>query len=272
MSTFRQFRDIPDPIATFDRLFRDALGTLLRDLADAPWYVRDREVVNLFVFGHLIPHFQTEKLDIRQVGIEVPVRKSRKTAKEKLGKYADIVVWPHNKATLWRRCRPLVHIEWKNISCRERKPPALEREHEEDICSLMENREFVSVSYAVLTDWRNRRVEVRCKRVVDGEEVEDFFAPTSGALARYPAGIEVHQTVAANKNVWCLRCAATCQEGAIADLQGSLQPLLLGPQACLDCITLPKRALAGEALDASGREAFATEQPLTPQESLTEIV
>ena len=272
MSTFQQFRDIPDPIGTFDKLFRAALGTLLLDLADAPWYVREREVVNLLVFGHLIPQMQTEKLDIRQVGIEVPLRKSRKTAKEKLGKYADIVVWLHNRATSWRRCRPLVHIEWKNISCREKNPRALEREHEEDICSLMENREFVCVSYAVLTDWRNRRVEVRCKRIVDGKEVEDFFSPTSGASARYPAGIELHQTVAANKNVWCLRCAATCQEKAIADLQGSLQPLLLGPQACRDCITLPKSSLAGEALNASGRESFATEQPLAHQHSLTEIV
>jgi len=59
------------------------------------------------------------------------------------------------------------------------------------------------------------------------------------------------------------RCQ-TRQEKAIADLQGRLQPLLLRPQACPDCITLPKRALAGEARNASGREAFATEQPLAP--------
>jgi hypothetical protein len=272
MSTFQQFRDIPDPIGTFDGLFRAVLGTLLPDLADAPCYVREREVVNLFVFGHLIPQFQTEKLDIRQVGIEVPLLKSRKTAKEKLGKSADIVVWLHNKATSWRRCRPLVHIEWKNISCREKNPRALEREHEEDVCSLTENREFVCVSYAVLTDWRNRRVEVRCKRIVHGKEAEDFFSPTSGVSAEYPAGIEVHQTVAANGNVSSLRCAATCQEKAIADLQGSLQPLLLGPQACPDCIPLPKRALAGDVRNANRCEAFATEQPLAPQQSLTEIV
>jgi hypothetical protein len=36
MSTFQQFRDIPDPIGTFDGLFRAAFGTLLLDLADAP--------------------------------------------------------------------------------------------------------------------------------------------------------------------------------------------------------------------------------------------
>jgi len=249
MSTFQQFRDIPDPVGTFDGLFRAALGTLLPDLADAPWYVREREVVNLFVFGHLIPQFQTENLDIGQLGIEVPVMKSRKTANEKLGKYADIVVWPHNKATRWLTCRPLVHIEWKNISCREKNPRALKRQHEQDIRLLMDNRESVDISYAVLTNWQDGHVEVRCQRIFDGKDPEDFFSRTAGALPEYPAGTEARQIVAANKNrVWC----QTRQEKAIADLQGRLKPLLLRPQACPDCITLPKRALAGEASNANG--------------------
>jgi hypothetical protein len=59
----------------------------------------------------------------------------------------------------------------------------------------------------------------------------------------------------------------TRQEKAIADLQGRLQPLLLRPQACPDCITLLKRALAGEARNASGREAFATVPPPAPSHS-----
>ena len=86
MSTFRQFGDLPDPCGTFDELFRAALKTLLDDLASAPWYVREREVVNLFVFRHLIREFQTEKLDIRQLCIEVPVLKLRKSTNEELGK------------------------------------------------------------------------------------------------------------------------------------------------------------------------------------------
>jgi hypothetical protein len=76
MSTFAQLRDRgEDPIAIFEQLFRAALKSLLSDLAKAPWYVREREVVNLFVFGHLIPQFEEKNLDISQLGIEVPVQK-----------------------------------------------------------------------------------------------------------------------------------------------------------------------------------------------------
>ncbi len=206
----QQFRDLPDPIATFERLFRAALKSLLRDLADAPWYVREREVVNLFVFGHLIPQFQDEKLDIGQVGIEVPVQKFPESSKAKLGKYADIVVWLHNKATVWLTCKPLVHIEWKNISCREKNPSELERQHKQDICDLKRDRQFVCVSYAVLTDQRDRHVELRCTRIADGMP-EDFFSSPP-------------------------RLPATCSESAITVLQGDVQKVRSRRQGCPDCI------------------------------------
>jgi len=56
--------ELADAITIFDRLFRAALQSFLPDLADAPWYVREREVVNLFVFRHLVPRFIEEELDI----------------------------------------------------------------------------------------------------------------------------------------------------------------------------------------------------------------
>jgi hypothetical protein len=205
MISFEQLRKkAEDPIATFERLFRAALKSLLPDLAACPWYVREREVVNLFVFQHLIPRFQKKKLDISQLGIEVPVLKRpkancdkpeeveigqvgmgtpalkpEKRPREAVGRYADIVVWPHSKATRWRTCRPLAHIEWKNISCLEKHPEMLKRQHDRDICLLMHSRELVCVSYAVLTDQRNKHVELRCTRIVDGKEPEDFFSPSS---------------------------------------------------------------------------------------------
>jgi len=114
MNTSRQFRDLPDPTATFEGLFRAALESLLPDLADAPCYVRERDVVNLFVFGHLVPQFQDAKLDIGQLGIEVPVQVLPESPSEKPGVYADIAVWHHHKATAWRTCKPLARIEWKN--------------------------------------------------------------------------------------------------------------------------------------------------------------
>ena len=82
-STLKQFRDLPDPIGTFERLFRAALESFIPDLAASPWYVRERDVVNLFVFGHLLPQFQNEDLDIRQVGIEIPVLKLPDSSTEK---------------------------------------------------------------------------------------------------------------------------------------------------------------------------------------------
>jgi hypothetical protein len=154
-------------------LFRAALESLLPDLADAPWYVRERDVVNLFVFGHLVPQFRTAQMDIRQIAIEVPVQVLPESPKEKPGFYADIVVWPHNKATVWRTCKPLARIEWKNISCRTKKAAHLEGEHKKDILHLRHNSHLSSVSYALLTVRQGGIVELRCKRIAPG--IEDEF-------------------------------------------------------------------------------------------------
>ena len=174
MDTSRQFRDLSDPTATFEGLFRAALESLLPDLADAPWYVRERDVVNLFVFRHLVLQFQDAKLDIGQIGIEVPVQVLPESPKEKSGVYADIVVWPHNKATAWRTCKPFARIEWKNISCRAKKATHLEREHQKDIEHLNDNCQLASVGYALLTVRQGGFVEIRCKRIADGQ-VSEFL-------------------------------------------------------------------------------------------------
>jgi hypothetical protein len=173
MNTSRQFRDLADPTGTFEGLFRTALESLLPDLADAPWYVRERDVVNLFVFGHLVPQFQDARLDIGQIGIEVPAQVLPERPNERPSVYADIVVWQHNKATVWRTCKPLAGIEWKNISCRAKKTAHLEGEHKKDILHLRHNSHLSSVSYAVLTARQGGIVELRCKRIAPG--IEDEF-------------------------------------------------------------------------------------------------
>lgn len=222
MTTLRQFRDIPegDRIVTFERLFKTALKSFLPDLAKAPWHVREREVVNLFVFGYLLSQFQAEELDVRQIGIEIPVEQFRENDKSKFGKYADIVVWPHNNSTIWLTCKPLVHIEWKNISCREPKPGELRKDHEQDIRYLVRDRQKVSVSYAILTEWHpfkserrmgqlDRYVEVHCKRIPATGDPEDFFP---------------------------LKVEATCSEDAITVLLGDVKKVRSRPQACPVCI------------------------------------
>lgn len=213
----KQFRDLPDPVSTFERLFRAALESLLPDLADAPWFVREHEVVNLFVFRHLIPRFQAEEFDISQIGIEVPVQKIRETSKQKFGRNGDIVVWPHPKATIWRTCKPLALIEWKNISCRERNPRNLQQDHRDDISFLDFNSSLISVGYAVLTDQRHGHVQMFCKRIVYGRPITDFSSPP-------------------------LRCAATCPDDAISQLQGDYVELRSRAQNCPDCIPQPSGA------------------------------
>jgi hypothetical protein len=227
MTMVQQFRELPDPCGRFDELFRAALKTLLDDLASAPWYVREREVVNLFVFGHLVREFQNADLDIRQISIEMPVLKLPRDSdtnllpqsmkpREARGKYADIVVWPHMMGTRWLTCKPLVHIEWKNISCREENPGNLERGHSKDIRALKHNQSLVCMSYAVLTDQRDRRVNIRCTRIVEERE-EDFFA--AEPLGR----------------------AATCPVEAFTDLLHTYDEVLSRPQrsACPDCAAHP---------------------------------
>jgi hypothetical protein len=124
--------------------------------------------VNLFVFGHLVPQFQDAKLEIGQIGVEVPVQVLPERPNEKPSVCADIVVWHHNKATAWRTCKPLARIEWKNISCRTKKGAHLEGEHQKDILHLRHNSHLSSVSYALLTARQGGIVELRCKRIAPG--------------------------------------------------------------------------------------------------------
>lgn len=214
-STFQQFRNLSEPIGTFERLFHAALQSLVPDLGDAPWYVREREVVNLFVFRHLVPQFQAEKLDISQIGIEVPVQVIPESAEGKPAVYADIVVWPHIKATLWRTCKPLARIEWKNVSCRQRSACNLERQHREDVDHLNLNWKLASANYAVITARQGGNVAVRCTRIVDGKP-EEFMSPIPS-------------------------CDGAGDENKV---KGPYRPTILRPQTCPDCILRSRAATA----------------------------
>lgn len=178
----KQFCGLAKPIGTFERLFRDALESFLPNLAASLWHVREHEVVNLFVFRHLIPQFRKRKLDIGQIGVEVPLLRlpKLKTEKPPKGKYADIAVWFHSNASRSRTCRPLAHIEWKNISCLdpEKKAREQKQKHKEDIRCLKHNQTLASACYAVLTDQRNGYVKIFCTRIVNGTKATNFFAPS----------------------------------------------------------------------------------------------
>lgn len=215
MNSLKQFRELPNPIRAFGHLFQAALRSLLPDLAACPWYIREHEVVNLFVFQHLIPQFQNEGYDIAQLGIEVPIQKIRKHNRAKFGRNADIAVWPHVKATRWQRCKPLAVIEWKNISCREKHPAGLIRDHESDIVFLQDNAELISVGYAVLTDQRNKHIAVQCKRILKGTPTRDLFSTP-------------------------LLCSGTCSDSAVQEMNRPYADLGSMAQNCPACMDVMK--------------------------------
>jgi hypothetical protein len=210
--TFEQLRqEAQDPDAVFEEVFRAVLKSLVSDLASMPYYVRERSVVNLFVFGHLVPKFQEKGLDIRQICIEEGMQKHQDSEKARHGRYADIVVWPHQMATLWRSCKPLAVIEWKNISCREKdgeNPSGLRADHKKDIEFLERNADLISIGYAVLSDQRSMRVELECTRV------------SLKSSTRMPV----------------LECSATYLKDECEKLQGPLKKIGAKKQACPICI------------------------------------
>lgn len=210
--TFEQLRrEGQDPVAVFEEVFRAALESAVHDLASTPYYVRERSVVNLFVFGHLVPKFQEKALDIRQICIEEGMQKHRDSEKAKHGRYADVLVWPHQMATLWRTCKPLAVIEWKNISCREKdgeNPSGLKAAHKEDIEFLNHNADLISIGYAVLSDQRNMCVKLECKRV----------------------------SLESTSSIPVVSCSATYQEYEREKLRGVLKEIRARKQACPSCI------------------------------------
>lgn len=134
-----QFCDLDDAKGAVHAVLLESLEALLPDLADAPWLLREREVINLLVFRHLVPRFQSAGIDIAQIGIEVPTLKSKSTGKDRLTSGGDLVIWPHAKASVWRRCKPLTRVEWKNISCRERRRGNIRRDNRTDLVFLQES-------------------------------------------------------------------------------------------------------------------------------------
>jgi hypothetical protein len=170
----KQFSEIADPIGTFERLFKNALLELVPDLADAPWFLREREVINRLVFQHLVPRFRDEGLDIAQIAIEVALLKGKNAQEEKLPSGGDLVIWPHAKATIWRRCKPLARIEWKNISCREKRPQGLRRDNQVDIDFLLQNLDLATLNYAVLTERRGGEFRLSCQKITSAGPLKFF--------------------------------------------------------------------------------------------------
>ncbi len=175
-----------------DKILRESLQSLFDDLRCCEWYIREHEVVNLFVFGHLVPLFQHNKLDLTRIGIEVPVLQVASSPKKKFGARKDIAIWSEAKTTPFK-CnlsgikhltelrgpgqKPFAVMEWKHISRFTERPETIRCKHERDKEWLKVNLQggMLRVGYAVLIDHKTHpEVTLRCHRFSDGSE-EDFL-------------------------------------------------------------------------------------------------
>jgi len=182
-----------------DKVLRSTLAALFADLERCNWYVREHEVVNRFVFVHLIPAFQSNNLDLALLGIESPVMQMRQHPKSKLGARKDVVIWREAGDTFLKgcdlsdgldeslreqACKPLAVMEWKNISRITPRPADVTKAHGDDIEWLRANlqgKKF-DVGYAILVDQRSAP-HLTCRRMTVDAETDFLILPMTAAAA-----------------------------------------------------------------------------------------
>lgn len=164
-------------IAEMDSLMQLTLPSLIEEVSAPHWTGRrEREVVSLFCFGHLLHQCRpgTFLHHPTQIGVEVAVPQvpgqtalsKKATSKGQVCK--DIVIWPQPRMTCWNAAgeatvRPVSIIEWK---------------HNQSKVSVIDVKwltEFSTgsadfVGYAVCTNRPNvRGFRLSCTRVFRGQ-------------------------------------------------------------------------------------------------------
>lgn len=177
------FEDFPDPVSELDRMMTDSLRTLYEELVVSECYVREHEVVNLFVFGHLVPLFQRHNLDLRQIGIEYPVSKIVERPKSKPGARKDLVIWPKVGATRWNNHKPIAVVEWKHISRITPQPTEVRKAYLKDIEWLTVNREMMLVGFAILVERTKSGLGLECARVLGGVSTTFLKLPLAASAS-----------------------------------------------------------------------------------------
>lgn len=110
---------MPNHIFQLDRLLTKALAEFVTKIRNDCWQGKERDCVNRFAMGHLVPacsdrHFLKHAT---QIGIEMPVGKPHRVGVNKsLPK--DLVMWREPWTTCWDKdwkpsMAPLAVIEWK---------------------------------------------------------------------------------------------------------------------------------------------------------------
>ena len=162
--------------AALDKIIRRALDSLVSDLNGRPWRGRERELVSLFAFQHLLRIGAASRPALKpgQIGIEVAVPQHTPHAgrHRKANVCKDLVIWPTERTTTWMDSSgtlayPLAIIEWKtlnDVGAHERVA-AKRREAKADAEWLKRATAVAPTmrGYAILVDLRRRPVVLLCR-------------------------------------------------------------------------------------------------------------
>lgn len=170
---------------TLDRLIRRALDSLVSDLNGRPWRGRERELVSLFAFQHLLPVGATSGPALKpgQIGIEVavPQHKPHGGRHRKANVCKDLVIWPAERMTAWmgsdsKPAYPLAVMEWKTLNDVGVAERVTEKRRQADTDAEWLVRATAIAptmrGYAILVDLRRRPVVLLC-RIFDGGQPAD---------------------------------------------------------------------------------------------------
>ena len=166
---------------------RDAFTTLTT--AHIPSFARERELVSLFVFAHLLPTLASRRPVCvpGQIGIEVavPQRRDLPNRRRDPDVCKDVVLWDRPGMTCWDGDGRAIHfpravIEWKSINRKDPPPTARRKrvlEHPADVEWL---RWFVQQApdlegYAVLADLSVAPRTLQVHRVTAAAESPHWF-------------------------------------------------------------------------------------------------
>jgi len=171
-----------------DAVIEAALQSMIRELRTSAWYGRERELVSLFVLGHLMRLCGMHEVlhTPTQIGIEVAVPQlvGRGGQRKKPDVCKDIVIWPQPSMTCWgrhgdERCYPLAVLEWKSLNRHDRGTVLTQKRHEHTTdlhwLTVMSGSTSPFVGYAVLVDQQASPTRMAVARACQGEVAEGWF-------------------------------------------------------------------------------------------------
>jgi hypothetical protein len=182
-----------------DSIVEAALRNFFHDISETGWRGREREMVSLFAFGHLLQFCgpQNALFDPAQIGIEVavPQLNDRRGRKENVCK--DLVIWPKPKMTCWdstkhSRIFPASVLEWKTLNPNDATPgrKLKLKEFNTDVDWLMQTSKNLSdfTGFAILIDCGDVHPTLLAARVSRGQVEENWLVLGQSRSERMSAG------------------------------------------------------------------------------------